>query len=107
MIDHRELVEQRDALRVAIHGNRAIPFALYHYHRAVTGAHPAGLSFDQYLPHWLAAQGHRTDLYNPEEIAKLKAVFGDPVPINGKVLAHGYSYVWVPSPQESNGHGKN
>jgi hypothetical protein len=59
------------------------------------GAHPKKLTFEQYFPHWLAAQGHRTDIHPADVVADLIARHGEPVPYKGKVLAHGYTYVWV------------
>jgi hypothetical protein len=66
--------------------------ATCHYYRCING-HPAGTTLENYLPHWANAQGRRTDLYNPQELADLKGK-GLPAPIDGKRLKVGYSYVW-------------
>jgi KilA-N domain len=65
-----------------------------YYVRAVP-QHPKGLTFEQYLPHWLSAQGHRTDIYPREVLEEMTRKAGKPIPYKGKVLKHGYSYVWV------------
>jgi hypothetical protein len=65
-----------------------------HYVRAVP-QHPKGLTFEQYLPHWLSAQGHRTDIYPREVLEEMTKKAGKPIPYKGKVLKHGYSYVWI------------
>jgi hypothetical protein len=56
--------------------------------------HPKGHTFQKYLPHWLAAQGHRSDLYPPDVIEAMKEKYGVTAPIDGRKLKFGYSYVW-------------
>lgn len=65
-----------------------------YYVRAVP-QHPKGLTFEQYLPHWLSAQGHRTDIYPREVLEEMTKKAGKPIAYKGKVLKHGYSYVWI------------
>jgi KilA-N domain len=64
------------------------------YVRAIP-QHPKGLTFEQYLPHWLYSMNDRPDIC-PREIAEeLTKKAGQPIAYKGKVLKHGYSYVWV------------
>ncbi len=57
--------------------------------------HPKGLTFEQYLPHWLSAQGHRTDIYPREVLEEMTIKAGKPIAYQGKILEHGYSHVWI------------
>ena len=57
--------------------------------------HPKGLTFEQYLPHWLHSMSHRTDIYPHEVLKEMTKKAGNPVKIQGKILKHGCSYVWI------------
>lgn len=59
------------------------------------GNHPKGHTFERYLPHWLSAQGHRSDLYPVDTIKAMRKKYGKPRLINGKKLELGCTYVWV------------
>lgn len=64
------------------------------------GGHPKGLTFKQYLPHWLFSMRSRTDittLFPPAILDAMLAKTGQPDPCQGKVLKLGYAGVWVPS----------
>jgi KilA-N domain len=65
-----------------------------HYVRA-TKWHPKGMTFEQYLPHWLYSMNDRTDIYPREVLEEMTIKAGKPIPYQGKVLKHGYSYVWI------------
>ena len=60
-----------------------------------TGAHPKGITFEQYLPHWLFSMRERTDIYRPAILDAMLAETGRPVRCQGKVLKLGYAGVWV------------
>jgi hypothetical protein len=57
--------------------------------------HPKGLTFEQYLPHWLHSMSDRTDIYPREVLEEMTKKAGNPVKVQGKILKHGYSYVWI------------
>jgi hypothetical protein len=80
--------------------NKAFLVAVSHYFTS-RPQHPAGTTIFDYLPHWVASQGHRTDIYSQHQLNKLRQLFPNPQPMQGKVLKKGYSYVWVDSPVES------
>ena len=65
-----------------------------YYVRAVP-QHPKGLTFEQYLPHWLYSMSDRTDIYPREVLEEMTRKAGKPIPYQGKVLKHGCSYVWI------------
>jgi KilA-N domain len=65
-----------------------------YYVRAVP-QHPKGLTFEQYLPHWLYSMNDRTDIYPREVLEEMTKKAGKPIAYKGKVLKHGYSYVWI------------
>ena len=65
-----------------------------YYVRAVP-QHPKGLTFEQYLPHWLYSMNDRTDIYPREVLEEMTRKAGKPIPYQGKVLKHGCSYVWI------------
>lgn len=77
--------------------NKAFLMAVSHYFRALPHQ-PEGMTVLDYLPHWVAAQGHRTDLYSKRELNRLRTLFPNPQPIQGKSLKKGCSYVWVDFP---------
>jgi hypothetical protein len=58
-------------------------------------AHPKGITFDRYLPHWLYSMQDRTDIYPPTILDAMLAKTGKPSPYQGKVLKPGYAGVWV------------
>ena len=63
-----------------------------------TGAHPKGITFEQYLPHWLFSMRERTDHLNIYPLTTLDEMLsetGQPAPCQGKVLKIGYAGVWV------------
>ena len=64
-----------------------------------TGMHPKGLTFEQYLPHWLVSMRDRTDMriYPTAILDAMLAQTGQPVPFQGKVLRLGCAGSWVPS----------
>ncbi|WP_309729327.1 KilA-N domain-containing protein, partial [Chamaesiphon sp. OTE_75_metabat_556] len=64
------------------------------YVRAIP-QHPKGLTFEQYLPHWLYSMNDRTDIYPREVLEEMTKKAGKPIAYQGKVLKHGYSYVWI------------
>jgi KilA-N domain len=64
------------------------------YVRAIP-QHPKGLTFEQYLPHWLYSMNDRPDICPREVLEEMTKKAGKPIPYQGKVLKHGYSYVWV------------
>ncbi|PSB57885.1 KilA-N domain-containing protein [Chamaesiphon polymorphus] len=64
------------------------------YVRAIP-QHPKGLTFEQYLPHWLYSMSDRTDIYPHEVLEEMTIKAGKPIPYQGKVLKHGCSYVWI------------
>jgi hypothetical protein len=80
--------------------NKAFLMAISHYFTS-RPQHPAGTTIFDYLPHWVAAQGHRTDIYSVRELNKLRQLFPNPQPMQGKFLKKGYSYVWVDAPGTS------
>jgi hypothetical protein len=62
------------------------------------GAHPKGITFEQYLPHWLFSMRERTDgvnIYSPAILDAMLAKTGQPARCQGKVLKPGYAGVWV------------
>jgi KilA-N domain len=59
------------------------------------GANPKGLTFEQYLPHWLFSMRGRTDIYPAAVLTSMIAEAGQPVPYQGKVLKLGYTGVWI------------
>ncbi len=59
------------------------------------GWHPKGMTFEQYLPHWLYSMSDRTDIYPREVLKAMTAKAGSPIACQGKILQHGYSYVWI------------
>jgi hypothetical protein len=63
------------------------------------GANPKGLTFEQYLPHWLFSMRNRTDrqIYPPAILDAMLAQTGQPEPYQGKVLNLGCAGSWVPS----------
>ncbi len=65
-----------------------------HYVRAITW-HPKGMTFEQYLPHWLSSMSDRTDIYPREVLEEMTKKAGKPLKVKGKILKHGYSYVWI------------
>jgi KilA-N domain len=65
-----------------------------HYVRAITW-HPKGMTFEQYLPHWLDSMSDRTDIYPREVLEEMTTKAGKPLKVQGKILKHGYSYVWI------------
>jgi hypothetical protein len=73
---------------------KAIEIATCHFYRAIRN-HPKGITLDLYIPHWVSSQWHRTDLYFRDNLEKLKQTYGKPIPIKGKKLKIGYSYVWI------------
>jgi KilA-N domain len=61
-------------------------------------AHPKGIAFDRYLPHWLLSMRERTDGLNIYPSAILDAMLaktGQPARCQGKVLKPGCAGVWV------------
>jgi KilA-N domain len=64
-----------------------------------TGMHPKGLTFEQYLAHWLFSMRNRTDrqIYPPAILDAMLAQTGQPEPCQGKVLKLGCAGSWVPS----------
>jgi KilA-N domain len=62
------------------------------------GVHPKGITFEQYLPHWLFSMRERTDgvnIYSPAILDAMLAKTGQPARCQGKVLKPGYAGVWV------------
>jgi KilA-N domain len=57
--------------------------------------HPKGMTFEQYLPHWLHSMSDRTDIYPHEVLEEMTKKAGKPLKVQGKILKHGYSYVWI------------
>ena len=57
--------------------------------------HPKGMTFEQYLPHWLYSMSDRTDIYPREVLEEMTIEAGKPIAYQGKVLKHGYSHVWI------------
>jgi hypothetical protein len=57
--------------------------------------HPKGMTFEQYLPHWLYSMSDRTDIYPREVLEEMTAKAGKPIAYQGKVLKRRYSYVWI------------
>ena len=57
--------------------------------------HPKGMTFEQYLPHWLYSMNERTDIYPREVLEEMTIEAGKPIAYQGKVLKHGYSHVWI------------
>jgi KilA-N domain len=64
-----------------------------HFVRAI-GSHPKGLTFEQYLPHWLWSVRNQA-AFKGEVIDAMVEKSEHPVPIQGKVLKEGCTYVWV------------
>jgi prophage antirepressor-like protein len=63
-----------------------------------SGMHPKGITFEQYLPHWLFSMRERTDgvyIYPPAILNAMLAKTGQPARCQGKVLKPGYAGVWV------------
>jgi|GEM_PF-3516928 len=65
-----------------------------HFAGAITW-HPKGLTFEQYLPHWLDSMSDRTDIYPHEVLEEMTTKAGKPLKVQGKILKHGYSHVWI------------
>jgi hypothetical protein len=65
-----------------------------HFAGAITW-HPKGLTFEQYFPHWLDSMSDRTDIYPREVLKEMTTKAGKPIAYQGKILKHGYSYVWI------------
>ena len=65
-----------------------------HFAGAITW-HPKGLTFEQYLPHWLDSMSNRTDIYPREVLEEMTTKAGKPIAYQGKILKHGCSYVWI------------
>lgn len=59
------------------------------------GAHPKGLTFKQYLPHWLCSMRPRTDLYSRDIVDAMLEKTGQPVPCQGKVLKPLCTSAWI------------
>jgi hypothetical protein len=57
--------------------------------------HPKGMTFEQYLPHWLYSMSHRTDIYPSEVLKEMMIEAGKPIAYQGKVLKREYSHVWI------------
>jgi KilA-N domain len=57
--------------------------------------HPKGLTFEQYLPHWLYSMSDRTDIYPCEILKEMTIKAGKPIAYQGKILKHGCSHVWI------------
>ena len=57
--------------------------------------HPKGLTFEQYFPHWLHSMSDLTDVYPREIFKEMMIKAGKPIAYQGKILKHGYSYVWI------------
>jgi KilA-N domain len=92
--DEAEKVKQM-AYQAANKGAEEIELiAKCHYVRAITW-HPKGMTFEQYLPHWLHSMSDRTDIYPREVLEEMTKKAGKPLKIQGKILKHGYSYVWI------------
>jgi hypothetical protein len=92
--DEAEKVKQM-AYQVVDKGAEEIELiAKCHYVRAITG-HPKGMTFEQYLPHWLDSMSDRTDIYPREVLKEMTIKAGKPSKVQGKILKHGYSYVWI------------
>jgi KilA-N domain len=61
-------------------------------------AHPKGITFDRYLPHWLLSMRKRTDgltIYPSAILDAMLAKTGQPARCQGKVLKPGCAGVWV------------
>ena len=65
-----------------------------HFVRALKW-HPKGITFEQYLSHWLDSMSDRTDIYPREVFEQMTIKAGKPLKVQGKILKHGYSYVWI------------
>ena len=59
------------------------------------GLHPKGLTFEQYLPHWLHSMSDLTHIYPREILKEMTIKAGNPLKVQGKILKHGCSYVWI------------
>jgi KilA-N domain len=59
------------------------------------GANPKGLTFEQYLPHWLFSMRGRTDIYPAAVLTAMIVKAGQPVSYQGQVLKSGCAGVWV------------
>jgi hypothetical protein len=59
------------------------------------GWHPKGLTFEQYLPHWLYLMSDLTHIYPREILKEMTTKAGTPLKVQGKILKHGCSYVWI------------
>lgn len=64
------------------------------YVRAIP-QHPKGLTFEQYLPHWLYSMSDRIDICPREVLEEMLIKAGKPIAYQGKVLKRGYSYFWI------------
>jgi prophage antirepressor-like protein len=92
--DEAEKVEQM-AYQAANKGAEEIELiAKCHFVHAIS-CHPKGMTFEQYLPHWLRSMSDRTDIYPREVLEEMTIKAGKPLKVQGKILKHGYSYVWI------------
>jgi KilA-N domain len=92
--DETEKVEQM-AYQAANKGAEEIELiAKCHFVHAIS-CHPKGMTFEQYLPHWLRSMSDRTDIYPHEVLKEMTKKAGKPLKVQGKILKHGYSYVWI------------
>jgi hypothetical protein len=92
--DEAEKVKQM-AYQAANKGAEEIELiAKCHFVLAIT-CHPKGMTFEQYLPHWLDSMSDRTDIYPCEVLEEMTIKAGKPLKVQGKILKHGYTYVWI------------
>jgi hypothetical protein len=92
--DEAEKVKQM-AYQAANKGAEEIELiAKCHFVLAIT-CHPKGMTFEQYLPHWLDSMSDQTDIYPREILKEMTKKAGKPLKVQGKILKHGYTYVWI------------
>jgi prophage antirepressor-like protein len=88
----RRMVHQ---VQVADKGIEEVELIAKCYFAGAMPHHPKGLTFEQYLPHWLHSMSDRTDIYPREVLEEMTIKAGKPLKVQGKILKHGYSYVWI------------
>jgi hypothetical protein len=88
----RRMVHQ---VQVADKGIEEVELIAKCYFAGAIKWHPKGLTFEQYLPHWLDSMSDRTDIYPREVLEEMTIKAGKPLKVQGKILKHGYSYVWI------------
>ena len=91
-----EVVEVRRMVhQVADKGIKEIELIAKCYFAGAIKQHPQGMTFEQYLPHWLHSMRDRTDMYPSEVLKEMTIKAGKPIAYQGKILKYGCTYAWI------------